>query len=184
MAAPYTPRASPASIVSSPWICRPLPRPQPKPYRNMRNHYDYKKFAVLYVDDEEKSLVNFTRAFGDDFKIFTANRAAARLRIRPGPRRRNRHPPDRPADARRKRRLVARTRPPDPPADHPHPRDRLRGHGCRHCRRQQRGHLQICVQALGSRASWNRPSSKPWSSSSCRRSATSCSAKKCPSCAT
>jgi two-component system probable response regulator PhcQ len=42
----------------------------------MRNHYDYKKFAVLYVDDEEKSLVNFQRAFGDDFKIFTANRAA------------------------------------------------------------------------------------------------------------
>jgi len=42
----------------------------------MRNHYDYKKFAILYVDDEEKSLVNFQRAFGDDFKIFTANRAA------------------------------------------------------------------------------------------------------------
>jgi len=41
----------------------------------MPSHYDYKKFAILYVDDEEKSLVNFTRAFGDDFKIFTATNA-------------------------------------------------------------------------------------------------------------
>jgi len=43
----------------------------------MPNQYDYKKFAVLYVDDEEKSLVAFTRAFEDDFKIFTASSAAA-----------------------------------------------------------------------------------------------------------
>ena len=35
----------------------------------MPNPYDYKKFAILYVDDEEKSLVNFTRAFGDDFRL-------------------------------------------------------------------------------------------------------------------
>ena len=42
----------------------------------MPNHYEYKKFAVLYVDDEEKSLVNFTRAFGDDFQILTASNAA------------------------------------------------------------------------------------------------------------
>jgi two-component system probable response regulator PhcQ len=42
----------------------------------MPNHYDYKKFAILYVDDEEKSLVNFTRAFGGDFKILTASTAA------------------------------------------------------------------------------------------------------------
>ena len=42
----------------------------------MSNQYDYKKFAVLYVDDEEKSLVNFTRAFGDDFRVITANSAA------------------------------------------------------------------------------------------------------------
>ncbi len=41
----------------------------------MPNHYDYKKFAVLYVDDEEKSLVNFARAFGDEFRILTANNA-------------------------------------------------------------------------------------------------------------
>ena len=35
----------------------------------MENLYDYKKFAVLYVDDEEKSLTNFTRAFSDGFRI-------------------------------------------------------------------------------------------------------------------
>jgi two-component system probable response regulator PhcQ len=42
----------------------------------MPNHYEYKKFAVLYVDDEEKSLVSFTRAFGDDFQILTTSNAA------------------------------------------------------------------------------------------------------------
>ena len=29
----------------------------------MEHLYDYKKFAILYVDDEEKSLKNFARAF-------------------------------------------------------------------------------------------------------------------------
>ena len=38
----------------------------------MDNIYDYKKFAILYVDDEEKSLKGFTRAFGDEFRVFTA----------------------------------------------------------------------------------------------------------------
>ena len=38
----------------------------------MDNLYDYRKFAILYVDDEEKSLKYFTRAFGDEFRIFTA----------------------------------------------------------------------------------------------------------------
>ena len=38
----------------------------------MENLYDYKKFAILYVDDEEKSLKYFERAFGDDFRVFTA----------------------------------------------------------------------------------------------------------------
>jgi two-component system probable response regulator PhcQ len=47
----------------------------------MPNPYDYKKFAVLYVDDEEKSLVNFTRAFGDDFRILTAHKATDALAI-------------------------------------------------------------------------------------------------------
>jgi len=43
--------------------------------------YDYKKFAILYVDDEEKSLKYFTRAFEDDFKIFTANNAVDGLKL-------------------------------------------------------------------------------------------------------
>src|SRR5277367_5453730 len=41
----------------------------------MENLYDYKKFAILYVDDEEKSLKYFERAFGDDFRVFTASNA-------------------------------------------------------------------------------------------------------------
>src|SRR5438876_10270330 len=41
----------------------------------MQNLYDYKKFAILYVDDEEKSLKYFARAFEDQFRIFTANNA-------------------------------------------------------------------------------------------------------------
>ena len=41
----------------------------------MENHYDYKKFAILYVDDEEKSLKYFERAFGDEFRVFTASNA-------------------------------------------------------------------------------------------------------------
>ncbi|HUZ06489.1 MAG TPA: hybrid sensor histidine kinase/response regulator, partial [Candidatus Paceibacterota bacterium] len=41
----------------------------------MDNLYDYKKFAILYVDDEEKSLKYFERAFGDDFRVLTASNA-------------------------------------------------------------------------------------------------------------
>ena len=41
----------------------------------MSNLPDYKKFAILYVDDEEKSLKSFARAFSDQFKIFTAANA-------------------------------------------------------------------------------------------------------------
>ena len=37
---------------------------------------DYKNFYVLYVDDEEKSLKNFQRAFGSQFKILTATSAS------------------------------------------------------------------------------------------------------------
>ncbi len=47
----------------------------------MDNPYDYKKFAVLYVDDEEKSLVNFTRAFSDQFRILTAMNAQEGLKL-------------------------------------------------------------------------------------------------------
>src|ERR1051325_1720407 len=45
------------------------------------NVYDYKKFAVLYVDDEEKSLKYFARAFEDQFRIFTAPSAQEGLKI-------------------------------------------------------------------------------------------------------
>src|SRR5258706_4969077 len=41
----------------------------------MPNFYDYKKYAILYVDDEEKSLKYFVRAFEDQFRIFTAANA-------------------------------------------------------------------------------------------------------------
>ena len=41
----------------------------------MQNTYDYKKFAILYVDDEEKSLKYFSRAFEDQFRILTATSA-------------------------------------------------------------------------------------------------------------
>ena len=47
----------------------------------MQNLYDYKKFAVLYVDDEEKSLKYFLRAFEDKFRIFTASNAQDGLKL-------------------------------------------------------------------------------------------------------
>jgi two-component system probable response regulator PhcQ len=47
----------------------------------MDNLYDYKKFAILYVDDEEKSLKYFERAFGDDFRVLTASNAQDGLKL-------------------------------------------------------------------------------------------------------
>src|ERR1700742_42225 len=47
----------------------------------MENLYDYKKFAVLYVDDEERSWTNFTRAYGEEFRIFTATNAQDGLKL-------------------------------------------------------------------------------------------------------
>src|SRR5213082_1374765 len=47
----------------------------------MQNLYDYKKFTILYVDDEEKSLKNFARAFEDQFKILTASNAQDGLKL-------------------------------------------------------------------------------------------------------
>ena len=38
----------------------------------METLYDYKRFTILYVDDEEKSLRYFARAFSDRFTILTA----------------------------------------------------------------------------------------------------------------
>src|ERR1051326_385863 len=50
----------------------------------MQNLYDYKKYAILYVDDEEKSLKYFTRAFEDQFRIFTAPNAQEGLKTLEG----------------------------------------------------------------------------------------------------
>src|SRR5437773_8076498 len=47
----------------------------------MQNLYDYKKYAILYVDDEEKSLKYFARAFEDQFRIFTAANAQHGLKL-------------------------------------------------------------------------------------------------------
>jgi two-component system probable response regulator PhcQ len=47
----------------------------------MQPDFDYRQFAILYVDDEEKSLKLFTRAFGETFRIFTAANAKTGLQI-------------------------------------------------------------------------------------------------------
>jgi two-component system probable response regulator PhcQ len=47
----------------------------------MQNLYDYKKFAILYVDDEEKSLKYFGKAFEDQFRILTAPNAQEGLKL-------------------------------------------------------------------------------------------------------
>jgi two-component system probable response regulator PhcQ len=47
----------------------------------MQNLYDYKKFAILYVDDEEKSLKYFAKAFDDQFRILTAANAQDGLKL-------------------------------------------------------------------------------------------------------
>ncbi|HHY84329.1 MAG TPA: hybrid sensor histidine kinase/response regulator [Verrucomicrobia bacterium] len=47
----------------------------------MESVYDYKKYGVLYVDDEEKSLKYFSRAFEEQFRIFTASNAQDGLKL-------------------------------------------------------------------------------------------------------
>lgn len=47
----------------------------------MNDLYNYQKFAILYVDDEEKSLKSFTRAFSEQFKMFTASTAQDGLKL-------------------------------------------------------------------------------------------------------
>ena len=47
----------------------------------MNMDYDYRRFAILYVDDEEKSLKYFGLTFGDTFRIFTAPNAEAGYKI-------------------------------------------------------------------------------------------------------
>ncbi len=47
----------------------------------MQALYNYRKFAILYVDDEEKSLKNFARAFSEEFRVFTALNAQEGLKV-------------------------------------------------------------------------------------------------------
>jgi hypothetical protein len=47
----------------------------------MQYQYDVKKYAVLYVDDEEKALKYFEKSFGDEFRILTAISAAEGLKL-------------------------------------------------------------------------------------------------------
>ena len=47
----------------------------------METAFDYKKFAILYVDDEEMSLKYFSRAFGENYRILTATNARDGLKI-------------------------------------------------------------------------------------------------------
>lgn len=47
----------------------------------MQNQYDLKRYAVLYVDDEEKALKYFEKTFAGEFRILTANNAADGLKL-------------------------------------------------------------------------------------------------------
>ena len=47
----------------------------------MEEYYDYEKFAILYVDDEEKSLKYFGRAFEGQFRVLTAANAQEGFRL-------------------------------------------------------------------------------------------------------
>lgn len=47
----------------------------------MEPSYDYRKFAILYVDDEEKSLKYFRKTFEPQFRILTAPNAGDAFRI-------------------------------------------------------------------------------------------------------
>ena len=47
----------------------------------MEHFLDYRKCTILYIDDEEKSLKSFTRAFRDRFRILTAANASDGYRL-------------------------------------------------------------------------------------------------------
>ena len=47
----------------------------------MQTLYDYNRYAILYVDDEEMSLKYFTKAFKDQFRILTAANAQEGLKL-------------------------------------------------------------------------------------------------------
>jgi two-component system probable response regulator PhcQ len=58
-----------------------MPKDKPIESEPMKDVQDYKKFAILYVDDEEKSLKYFARAFEDQFWILTAANAEDGFRL-------------------------------------------------------------------------------------------------------
>jgi len=47
----------------------------------MNCYYDLKRYAVLYVDDEEMALKYFEKTFGKEFRILTANNASDGLKL-------------------------------------------------------------------------------------------------------
>ena len=47
----------------------------------MNTKYDYKKFAILYVDDEPQPLKLFTQIFDQNFTVFTASSVDEALKI-------------------------------------------------------------------------------------------------------
>ncbi len=47
----------------------------------MQTTYDYQRYLILYVDDEELSLKYFSRAFGDQFRIRTARNLTEGLQL-------------------------------------------------------------------------------------------------------
>lgn len=47
----------------------------------MENPYDYKKFAIVYVDDEKMALKAFNLAFGETFRTYTADNAQDGLKL-------------------------------------------------------------------------------------------------------
>jgi two-component system, probable response regulator PhcQ len=48
---------------------------------DLEHLYDYQKYAILYVDDEEMSLKYFTRAFRNKFRIYSAANARDGYRL-------------------------------------------------------------------------------------------------------
>jgi len=46
----------------------------------MQTAHDYKRYAVLYVDDEEMALKYFKKTFGSEFRVLTATNAADGLK--------------------------------------------------------------------------------------------------------
>jgi two-component system, probable response regulator PhcQ len=47
----------------------------------MLNHIDYKKYAILYVDDETMALKYFEKTFGAEFRVLTAENAEEGLKL-------------------------------------------------------------------------------------------------------